>query len=89
MSDTALLAPTRTRAHHLISNGQVPADCEPLTPNYGQFRGRTFNTIYVDPDLWPLSGRLLNNFSPCLLGSDGTFEVLPCAEEPDAGQGNQ
>ena len=80
MSDTALLAPTRIRAQHLIGNGQVPADCEPLTPNYGQFRGRTFSTIYVDPDLWPLSDRLLNNFRPCLLGSGGTFEVVPHAE---------
>lgn len=81
MPRTALLAPTRTHAQHLICNGEVPADCEPLTPDYGQFRGRTFDTIYVDPDLWPLSDRLQNNFGPCLFGSGGTFEVLPHAED--------
>lgn len=75
-----VLAGSKERARHIIRTdpilaGKLSAEVEPLSVRGGGHRGRTFEAIIVDSDLWPLSEQLNAEYAPCLIGSGGSFYV--------------
>lgn len=72
-----VVAPTIERASYLLSSAVIEDDVVvlPLTPNVPRWRGRSFDAIFVDPDLWPLDERLAVQLAPYMYQRGGGFIV--------------
>lgn len=74
-----VLAKSRARALHLIraelfTKGKLlSTDAAPLSLGSRGHRGISFTTIFIDPDLWPLSENLVDEYEPCLQEYHGNF----------------
>ena len=75
-----VLAASQERAKHIIRTdpilaGKLSDDLEPLSVRSCGHRGRTFDAIFVDLDLWPLSAEQYDEYAPCMIASGGSFYV--------------
>jgi hypothetical protein len=72
-----VLAATQERAQYIIRTQSdelgLVHNPVPLSPRSLGYRGRQFSAIYVDPDLWPVSDKLIEKLGPCLYLGDGDF----------------
>lgn len=71
-----VLAASIERARNIIDNGAHPGLGDSpiaLSPRSLGHRGREFEAIFVDAELWPLNERLAEEFGPCLYRHGGGF----------------
>lgn len=73
-----VLARSQERARHIILTDPYLSAHDsdaliPLSPHSAGYRGRNFDAIFVEDELWPLSGQLREELIPALYRNGGVF----------------